>query len=430
MLGADGYFVRHLLDKGYKQYFGNQQSFLDILTGYENELGGRVGHHLPTDPSDPWVDQIGHAHPPPLTPPNIDRGNLLWEVQANSSRTMVTSLRWVAEANFMKDWAYIMTGGRGDIPQQLLDSYGKQPTPQVLKIFVVNAIQFQLMADFATPLSEVFELPPNVTYADIGRQMLERLDKPNWLDPLRTGSPSPFNRANIFSKPTLRELRLGQAALVNCLDPDQTGFPLITPAELNEFCTGPYLSDLSRSYVSSIRFKELERNNLPYVNLANYHELRRQLSTNIEGWIFDQVQPPINWYGVWPGLNQANTTPWQPVRILTIPAIPSRYKSNISHTVVLAYVPTAWHLVHNAPGFKSPSLQRIQMYICGPRVPGRCKVGARTSSSCAHTAAGVYICGLLAHNPALFKSTWRELNYIDAARDQLYTTDVLSGLCS
>ena len=41
------------------------------------------------------------------------------------------------------------------------------------------------MKDFGTPVAEIFELPPNVSHDDNGRQMLERLGLPNWLDPHR-----------------------------------------------------------------------------------------------------------------------------------------------------------------------------------------------------------------------------------------------------
>ena len=209
--------------------------------------------------------------------------------------------------------------------------------------------------------------------------------------------------------------------MVNCLNTNQTHFPQMTLPELNEFCSGPYLANLAPSYVSSYRHKEVERNQA-YLNLANYHHDRSQLSQTIDGWMFDQVLPPRNWHGVWPA--------WQPVRILVIPGIPSRYTASQSHTVVLAYVPDNWPLVSPAPGFKSQSSQRIQMYICGPRMPGKCKTGARTCSCCAHVATGVYICGVLAHNPALFRTKWREINYVDAGRAPAYTTDILTGLAS
>ena len=74
-----------------------------------------------------------------------------------------------------------MTGSRGEIPQQLLEPCNTPPTPQVPKIYKINAVHHQIVADFATPAAEVYELPPNVSHADIGRQMLDRLELKNWL---------------------------------------------------------------------------------------------------------------------------------------------------------------------------------------------------------------------------------------------------------
>ena len=69
-----------LFDKGFKQYFGNQQSFLDSLTALENGVGGRVRHFVPADSGDDWFDRHGKAHPPPVLPPNMVRGALLWDL--------------------------------------------------------------------------------------------------------------------------------------------------------------------------------------------------------------------------------------------------------------------------------------------------------------------------------------------------------------
>ena len=155
--------------------------------------------------------------------------------------------------------------------------------------------------DCGAPAAEVYELPPNVSHADIGRQMLDRLELKNWLDPLRTGLPSPFSRPNLFSKPTQVELRHGLllpqgqgVRMVNCLDPNVTHFPQLSLPELNEFCAGPYVADLAPSYVTSYRYKELERNQQAYLNLATYNQDRAQLSQNIDGWMFDQIFPPRN----------------------------------------------------------------------------------------------------------------------------------------
>merc|ERR1712025_444475 len=105
--------------------------------------------------------------------------------------------------------------------------------------------------------------------------------------------------------------------------------------------------------------------------------------------------PPRNWGGTWPGSNSPNIQPWQPVRILALPKIPSRYKSNCEHTVLIAYVPVQLPLRYPAVGLCTPNLQRIQMWICGPRVIGKCKAGARTATCCAHVATAIYACGLL-----------------------------------
>ena len=175
----------------------------------EANVNGRVRHVLPSDANDSWVDNRGFRHPVPQTPANIDRGKLLWDVQASSRRAFVTAHRWVAEANFGRDFGVKMIGSKEEVPQQLLEPFGKPPTPQVSKFFVLNAINHQLAYDFATPLTEKYSLPPNVSYADIGRQLAARVDLPNWLDPLRTGFPSPFLRPNLFAKPTQAELQQG-----------------------------------------------------------------------------------------------------------------------------------------------------------------------------------------------------------------------------
>ena len=291
------------------------------------------------------------------------------------------------------------------------------------------------MYDHAKPAEEKYSLPAGLSHAALGRNMLQRHSLYNWLDPLRTGCPSPFKLSDVFVRPTLAELRLGllnpgDVRMVDCIDANVTDFPRLTIEDLHEITTSPYLVSLAPSYVSSYRYKELEQTG-HYLNLQQFHADRSQLSLSISGWMFDQLQMPNNWYGVWPGWSTPNTEPWEPVRILTIPLVPSRYTGNQSHTVVIAYVPTAWLLQSPAPAMCSPPNQRIQMYICGPRTLAKCKVGARLVGTCAHVATALYLCGLLAHNPAAFKSTWRELNYIDSgtgrSRPPAYSLDMLIG---
>ena len=245
----------------------------------------------------------------------------------------------------------------------------------VNSVFVILSILAHFpfpQVQFATPSIEI-EVSDVVSLAEIYRGGLQRIELLNWLDPMRTGSPSPFHRSNIFANPTVAELRMGWqnaggVRIVNCLNPVQTDFPHLTLPDLLELGAGPYLVKLARSYLTAYRVKVAQR--LPYVNIDTYHSDRSQPNLYMYGFTFDQQAPPANWYGVWPGCSVpgvANIQPWEPVRILVLPKLPSRYKSNCDHTVAVAYVPQHLPLQRPTPGFTSPALQRVKMYCCGPR---------------------------------------------------------------
>ena len=209
-----------------------------------------------------------------------------------------------------------------------------------------------------------------VSLADVFRGLLTRIELINWLDPLRTGYPSPFHRHDIFAWPTGVELQqawgnIGGLRLVNCLDPRQTGFPQLTEPELMEMFAGPYLLNLAPSYLTSIRADIAK--NMPYMNLVAWHNNHSMANNDLPGFVFDQMIPPVNWGATWAGCATPNNVPWEPVRILCLPKIPSRYRANCYHSVVIAFVPTQLPLTYPAPGLSSPSLQRIKMFICGPR---------------------------------------------------------------
>ena len=130
----------------------------------------------------------------------------------------------------------------------------------------------------------------NTSLSSIYRGGLERIEELNWLDPLRVGSPGPMLRPDIFARPTALELRRGWAGnvggvrLVNCLNPVQTGFPLITLEELKELSGGPYLVELAKSYLTSYRVNVVQ--NQPYVNLHHHHNARRQGNAYMQGILF------------------------------------------------------------------------------------------------------------------------------------------------
>ena len=295
---------------------------------------------------------------------------MMFEVQLNASRMFNTAHRGNSERGFAADWQYQILGSRYQIPRQYMEPYGKNPTPQLPMIHILIAAHFAIHDEFGTPSVEVANLPDGTSLADVYRGGLERIELINWLDPLRTGLPSPFHRANIFATPTARELRQGLGIPggirpINVLNTAQSGFPRLSVQEMNEFCGGPYLTDLARSYLTSYRVREANR--LNYIDLATHHGERSRDNQFMLGYVFDQQVAPHNWNGTWPGCTSPNNRHWQPVRIVMIPKMPSRYQANNDHVVVIAYVPTHLPVLHPAPGFKSPGLKRIQMFVCGPR---------------------------------------------------------------
>ena len=113
------------------------------------------------------------------------------------------------------------------------------------------------------------------------------------------------------------------------------------------------------------QYLELERKYLELARIITVSHILIDL--HISGCVFDQLMPPLRWYGVWPGCVAANTKLWEPVRVLMLPRIPSRYKSNCDHTVCIAYVPANLPVLRQTVGFTGQGLHRIKMFICGPR---------------------------------------------------------------
>jgi hypothetical protein len=76
---------------------------------------------------------------------------------------------------------------RSAIPQQFLKRYGRPPTPEVPKIFVLSAVHFALQDEFCTPFDEV-ENVGGTSLATIYRGLLQRIEEINYFDPARTGT--------------------------------------------------------------------------------------------------------------------------------------------------------------------------------------------------------------------------------------------------
>jgi hypothetical protein len=266
-LGHPNFYVVHVLDRGFKRYLGaGGPSFFAFLDQVGIITGGRVRYYCPLDANDRYHDSLGQSFAPPQAPPGVVRGRLLYEVQANASRAFCTMHRSCVEGAFARDWAWSLTAARTAAPQQYLQVYGEQPTPQLPLLAVIQYVHSALMYETAKPRSEVFLLPPGVSHADIGRITVHRMPKINWLDPCRNGVPSPFLKPDLFSVPTQPQLGMGARGLlgglrrVNVLNPVETEFPQLTMEQLNELAGGGYLTSLVRHYLSSYRHREASNN--------------------------------------------------------------------------------------------------------------------------------------------------------------------------
>ena len=102
----------------------------------------------------------------------------------------------------------------------------------------------------------LFSLPTGCSYAIVGCRMVYNVNTINWLGSLHH-ELNTFHLSHIYGKPTNRQIDnlvwWGLTWHVNVTNSEETGFPILNCAMLNEFCTGPYLARIADSYVTNLR---------------------------------------------------------------------------------------------------------------------------------------------------------------------------------
>ena len=109
--------------------------------------------------------------------------------------------------------------------------------------------------------------------------------------------------------------------------------------------------------------------------------------------------------------------------------VPARMKSEKMRTVIIMYCPmNRQNGNHNPMGFRNPIMARIkvgfnqkehhwthkfQAWICGPGRQDSCPIGERLAGCCSHVASAMYMAGVLASNPALYKPRGRACHIVD-----------------
>ena len=430
--GLPGFKTIHFFDKGFKNYMARRQqgqTFLQMFRANIMQQNNDLpDYRIPLDARDRYWDRNGVLHDAPVPHVNAPpQGRLLFARQANSTR-FTTVERHTVEHYHGGEWGWEILGCRSAIDAHYLDPYGRGPTPNVPKISPILQAHFDIQWRFQQPAIERCPIPPGLSVRILAEITVARSDMENWLDPLVTGLPSGFARDDLFQKPTQVQLMqamvrgsFGQVRFVDIFNHQLTGFPDIPFINLYEMAGGEYLVNLIFKYVTSLHVKACDRN-IQYLNLAHYMQIRTQAPVTLQGWLFDQVVQPADW-------NDQEYGNFEPMRIVAIPNIPSRYINAGTHTVLIAYVPVNWPLQFPALGYHHPGLQRIKMILCGPRQANTgCPSGARTSPPCAHGHVATYLMGTLPRHPGLFRSTFRKLFLLDTAQDQHFSLDILHGL--
>ena len=196
-----------------------------------------------------------------------------------------------------------MAGTRAQLCNRWADDCDVGPAPDQPGIAVWLSLIMLHIHDNGIPMKYVYPLPPQVTYAHHGRDVVRRIMMVSlqydgfvlciWfnfylavnvqLNLLDTRNA--FNWArNIFDRPTQRELvqNNGIVSVGNLMDPVFTGLPPFTYADLMEITLGPYTGKLAQRYITSIQEREVLQSvagGVQFNNAAAYHQACSQVLT-------------------------------------------------------------------------------------------------------------------------------------------------------
>ena len=435
------FFTVLIPDLGYKPW-GRivGPSFIQYLDNLRATTNGRFQYRLPPHATDSWFDANGvsqqaPAHQAQAPVPGQNVGRVIMDLSANAG-TLATKARNASEHNFQFIWACKYFGRGGGISNNLLMRCESQPDPARTTVEHVLDAVWAIRAEYGPARHPSYPLPEGVTRTSIGEKLVGRVPLRNYLCPyvydITWEREAQWNGNGL--RPTLhtsvrnaeRAINGGVMHEGNLLDPYFTGLPrLILDNEvpdrqlalINELCCGPFLLRRAPAYIQNVQHRQVQGQQVG--NRQAYNQLRQQRPNHVPCFYFDQLIAPANW---------PNHLPWQPIRILTVPNIPSQYKSNENganlHSTIISYVPIApvpmapnqtWPVLYPDPLTISEPLQRIQMWLCGPRERNQCRLGARTVVPEVHVTTSIMMGCVCAYNPNLYNPRHMEVNLIDPA---------------
>ena len=167
---------------------------------------------------------------------------------ANTSAALCTKTRWPVESLFGHETNLKITGGKQETAHQLLRGckivgFEAQPT-----LYVCLMVCDSLLKTYPRPYN--LHYPTVDTYYQHGQDIRSRLTMEN---PLSDLSGIQFSR-NLMRKPLAREmLPHGRIRRVDIMAQGLTGFPPITPDEMNSATLGSFQSRLVHAYITKLR---------------------------------------------------------------------------------------------------------------------------------------------------------------------------------
>ena len=416
----EGFVFVLLGDKGFANNYLNPNgntTLANLILNRNTNVGQRIYFFSPTKPGGDIMDR--RLNNLGADPQHLQSGlnRRLTAREANTCRAIVTSSRAVVEQAYGAHSQFRNIRKHEQIEYQFLEPLGilcpyyeNMPKWWMLSMFI-----WEMINRYHRPFSQQYELPLGITYADIGRRMIERIEYRNPYDGLEniqfipvlwspTGVPYQHNRGGWT--------RIGGQGLLSPV----TGLPPVQPVDLVEVTLGSYTLDQAQALASANRVQEVISANT-YTNPVDFHIQARSILQSRECFYYDLLVQPQGWI---PNIHGH----FVPHRIMKITKIKSSHTGSTHYDVILAYVPyqdpNFPQMSPNRFNFQNQNLANSLMgWCCGPAKDEKCPVGARTVGCCTHVGYSLFLGMCLAHNQNLWKTKHQPINAIDINRTNM-----------
>ena len=343
---------------------------------------------------------FGEDFRPIENPEQENRTGKLTCREASDAR-LCTRFRWVIEAVFMHMRQFRQLDMRF-IDEKLFDPCGDL-LPENVNIPKIEIIFNNILSNLSRnnkPLEKTWPLPSQITWHNMGRNFEHRRMLHNEFDK--------FEQVQWPSFKQFPQQNAENWTVCQFNDP-RILFNEFSIEDFTMVTHGPYQIKNGDKYLSNIcELKVIENiRNVDDITWQQYDLLCTSLPNDLKVAFTDIHEQPRNW-------NDELFGQWFPRRLL-FGRVPNRISgTKTDHKVIISYIPNSpeWDQPNNINrlGFLQPGLKQIIGYGC---ISEGCSVGFRLAGCCSHVATILLAVGVYAFQPDLFKSTYKNLHFID-----------------